>query len=225
MFAVMQVHIIPASSAGVARLLGTMGIEVTRKQVNEWVKKFGKYVEVSRVRAPVKYGRIWHVDEMHTKVNGEKGWLFKVVDEHGNTLAFWFSRRKDQNAADMALRIAEKRTGMKPDRIVRDGAKSYDAVAKRKAWRDIPQTKAHFRGKKTVVRGKFVNLSNNRVEGHHAITRMHLTLRRGEKRVESTNLFLRGKIFFRNIMRAKISKRHSGSYRLFVPWMQIAVLR
>lgn len=151
MFAVMQVHIIPASSAGVARLLGTMGIKVTRKQVNEWVKKFGKYVEVSRVRAPVKYGRIWHVDEMHTKVNGEKGWLFEVVDERGNTLAFWFSRRKDQNAADRALQIAEKTTGMKPDRIVRDGAKSYDAVTKRKAWRDIPQTKAHFRGRRAVV--------------------------------------------------------------------------
>ncbi len=65
----------------------------------------------------------WHVDETYIKVRGRWTYLYRAVDNHGDTVEFWFSERRDLIAAKRFLCKAIKRHG-RPERIVIDGSQT-----------------------------------------------------------------------------------------------------
>jgi putative transposase len=70
----------------VEELLAERGIAVSYETVRRWVAKFGRqYAEELRRRAPTT-GRTWHLDEMGVRIGGVLHWLWRAVDDHGQTL-------------------------------------------------------------------------------------------------------------------------------------------
>jgi putative transposase len=70
----------------VEELLAERGAQVSDETVRRWVGKFGRYYAEELRRREVRAGRTWHLDEVATRVGGRLQWLWRAVDEHGQTL-------------------------------------------------------------------------------------------------------------------------------------------
>ena len=84
----------------VEELLAERGIRVSYETVRRWVAKFGgQYADELRRRA-APAGRTWHMDEMAVRVCGRLHWLWRAVDEHGQTLDVLLQAHRDTAAAE-----------------------------------------------------------------------------------------------------------------------------
>ena len=70
----------------VEELLAERGVSVSYETVRRWVARFGTYYADELRRREVRAGRTWHLDEMATRIGGRVHWLWRAVDEHGQTL-------------------------------------------------------------------------------------------------------------------------------------------
>jgi len=93
----------------------------------------------------------WHLDEMYVKLNGEMVYLWRAVDQEGEVLESFVTRKRDKAAALVFMKKALKRHGS-PEAITTDGLRSYRAAMDEL---DI--------GSKQEI-GRWVN---NRVENSH----------------------------------------------------------
>lgn len=69
----------------------------------------------------------WHLDEMYVKINGEKHYLWRAVDQEGEILESYVTKTRDKNAALRFIKKALKRHGS-PEAITTDGLRSYKAA-------------------------------------------------------------------------------------------------
>jgi putative transposase len=91
------------------------------------------------------------LDEGFVRVNGEQHYLWRAVDQEGEVLESFVTKRRDRKAALIFLRKAMKRYG-RPEVIVTDLLRSYPAAMK---WISIA-------GRQETGRRK-----NNRAENSH----------------------------------------------------------
>ncbi len=89
-----------------------------------WVRS--RHAEALRHRKP-RRGRHWHLDEMRVVINGTVHWLWRAVNEHGDSLDVLLQKHRDTGAAKRFFRrlIDEQEL---PERIVTDGLRSYGAA-------------------------------------------------------------------------------------------------
>ena len=74
------------SSRDVEELLAERGITVSYETVRQWCQKFGPtFANRLRRRRP-RPGDKWHRDEMVLKINGQRHWLWRAVDQDGIVL-------------------------------------------------------------------------------------------------------------------------------------------
>ncbi|GAA4644482.1 IS6 family transposase [Pontixanthobacter gangjinensis] len=146
----------PLSLRNVEDLLSERGIDICHETVRHWWNRFGplfaadvKRQRISRMRGFRQWK--WHLDEVYVKINGEMHYLWRAVDQEGEILESYVTKRRDKKAALRFLRKAMKRHGQ-VERIVTDGLKSYPA-----AMRDLGNL-----DRQEVGRWK-----NNRVENSH----------------------------------------------------------
>ena len=71
----------------------------------------------------------WHLDEMFVKINGETHYLWRAVDDEGEALVSFVTKRRDRKAALKFLKKAMKRYGQ-PRVMVTDKLRSYWASMK-----------------------------------------------------------------------------------------------
>ena len=69
----------------------------------------------------------WHLDEVFVKINGERHYLWRAVDQGGEVLEAFVSKKKDRKAALKFLRKLMKRYP-RPDAIITDRLRSYRAA-------------------------------------------------------------------------------------------------
>jgi transposase-like protein len=62
------------------------------------------------------------MDETYIKVRGQWRYLYRAIDSNGDTVEFWFSKRRNLAAAKRFLSRALKRHG-RPERIVSTAVK------------------------------------------------------------------------------------------------------
>jgi len=88
----------------VKELLAERGVQVSYETVRRRVAKFGaQYADELRKRE-ARRGRTWHLDEMATRVGGRMHWLWRAVDEHGQTLDVLLQEHRDTEAAEWFFR-------------------------------------------------------------------------------------------------------------------------
>ncbi len=67
--------------------------------------------------------RQWNLDETSVKVKGAWFYLYRALDNYGDTVEFYFTANRDLQAAKRFLRKALARHG-KPERITIDGSQT-----------------------------------------------------------------------------------------------------
>jgi putative transposase len=71
----------------------------------------------------------WHLDEVFVKINGERHYLWRAVDDEGEVLESYVTKKRDKKAALKFMNKAMRRYGA-PNEIVTDKLGSYSAAAK-----------------------------------------------------------------------------------------------
>ena len=154
----------PLSLRNVEDLLFERGIDICHETVRFWWNRFGplfaadiKRQRISRMRG-FRHWR-WHLDEMFVKINGETHYLWRAVDQEGEILESYVTKKRDKSAALRFFKKTLKRHGL-VEAIVTDGLKSYPS-----AMRELGMEERREMGR----------WLNNRVENSH------LPLRRRER--------------------------------------------
>ncbi|MEP5938191.1 MAG: IS6 family transposase [Erythrobacter sp.] len=122
----------PLSLRNVEDLLFERGIDVCHETVRLWWNRFGPIfaADINRQRISRMKGFRhwrWHLDEVFVKINGETHYLWRAVDQEGEILESYVTKKRDTNAALKFLRKALKQHGP-TEKIVTDGLKSYPAA-------------------------------------------------------------------------------------------------
>ena len=82
---------VPLSLRDVEDLLHERGIEVSHETVRFWWNRFGPMFAADLRRKRAKRMRFlpqwqWHLDEVFVKINGERQYPWRAVDQHGTVL-------------------------------------------------------------------------------------------------------------------------------------------
>ena len=124
----------PLSLRNVEDLLFERGIDICHETVRMWWNRFGPLFagDIRRQRVSAMRGFRqwrWHLDEVYVKINGEMHYLWRAVDQEGEVLESYVTRKRDKDAALTFMKKALKRHGS-PEAITTDGLASYKAAMK-----------------------------------------------------------------------------------------------
>ena len=122
----------PLSLRNVEDLLFERGIDICHETVRMWWNRFGplfasdiRRQRVSKMRSFRQWR--WHLDEMYVKLNREMVYLWRAVDQEGEILESFVTKKRDKNAALTFMKKALKRHGS-PEATTTDGLRSYGAA-------------------------------------------------------------------------------------------------
>jgi len=121
----------PLSLRQVEDLLHERGVDISHETVRAWWNRFGP-VFAAETRKRRIQNRLfslwrWHLDEVFVRINSEQHYLWRAVDQEGEVLESFVTKRRDREAALKFLRKAMKRYG-RPEVIVTDKLRSYRAA-------------------------------------------------------------------------------------------------
>ena len=137
----------PLSLRQVEDLLFERGIEICHETVRYWWNRFGpifaREIRERQIQNRIYSNWRWRLDEVFVRINGETHYLWGAVDQEGEVLEAFATKRRDRTAA---------RTFPKRAAIVTDRLRSYRA-----ALRDIDMLKVQECGGR----------ANNRAENSH----------------------------------------------------------
>jgi putative transposase len=205
----------------VEELLAERGIVVSYETVRRWVAKFGGQYAMALRRREARPGRTWHLDEMAVRVGGRLYWLWRAVDEHGQTLDVLLQEHRDTAAAERFFRrLLVVSDGVRPARITTDKLGSYAAaLAKLPDLAGVEHL--HVR---SALR------CNNRVEQAHQPTRVRERVMRRFKSPTSAQRFLDAFSRVGNLFRPGRHRLAAADYRAtmrerLATWREVAGLR
>lgn len=104
------------------------GVEVSHEPIRLWTPRFGMEYARRLRRTRGACSNIWHLDELCLMINGERGWLWRAVDDAGEVLDILVQRRRSTYAARRFFRTLSKGLTMVPATIVTDRLASYAAA-------------------------------------------------------------------------------------------------
>jgi len=160
----------------VEEMLAERGIDVSYETIRYWALKFGRlFAQNLRRSSPRPTGR-WHLDEMVVKINGQRMWLWRAVDDEGTVLDMLVQKRRNTVAAVRLLRKLLKRQKAHPETITTDRLASYRA-----ALRHLGLSRRHLPG---------TMLKNNRAENSHLVIRRRERKQQRFKSQRSAQRFL-----------------------------------
>ncbi len=131
--AVMMYVRYPLSLRQVEDHLYERGIDICHETVRYWWNRFGPMFAAAIRKRRVHHRSFsqWrrHLDEVFVRINGERHYLWRVVDHEGEVLEVFATKRRDRKAALAFLKRTMKRYG-RPRSIVTDPLGSYRAAMK-----------------------------------------------------------------------------------------------
>jgi transposase-like protein len=106
------------------------GVSVDHATVNRWVIKSSPPLEEAFHRRTRPVWVSWRMDETSIRVKGEWRYLYRAVDQHGQTIDFLLTEHRHTAAALRFLTHAIRRHGV-PETITIDGSEANEAAIKR----------------------------------------------------------------------------------------------
>ena len=100
----------PLSLRNVEDLLAERGIDICHETVRHWWNRFGPLFAADIKRQRISRMCVfrhwqWQLDEVFVRVNGERQYLWRAVDQEGEVLESYVSKSRDKKAA---LRFMKK---------------------------------------------------------------------------------------------------------------------
>jgi putative transposase len=183
----------------VEELLAKRGITVTYETVRQWCQKFGSaYARKLKTRQG-RLGDTWYLDEVFITIHGEQQYLWRAVDQDGDTIDILVQRRRNQRAAERFFRRLLKGQGGEPRWLMTDKLKSYDA-----AHRTVMPMVSHINQV----------YANNRAEVSHQPTRQRESHMRGFSSATQAQQFLTLHGLTQNLFRVGRHLLQAVNYRL-----------
>jgi putative transposase len=115
----------------VEELLAERGIAVSYETIRQWCCKFGQGFADGVQRRRPRPGDKWHCDEMVLKVNGQRRYLWRAVDQEGIVLDILVQHRRNQEAVEAFLRRLVEGQGYEPRVVITDKLASYPPAVRR----------------------------------------------------------------------------------------------
>ena len=106
----------PSSLRNVENLLFERGIDICHETVRMWWNRFGPLfaADIRRQRVSrmpgFRHWR-WHLDEMYVQLNSKMVYLWRAVDQEGEILESFVTKKRDKEAALTFMKKALKRHG------------------------------------------------------------------------------------------------------------------
>ena len=180
-------------------LLAKRGIIVSYETVRQWCRKFGPDYARQLKRRQGRLGDIWFLDEVFVKINGQRLYLWRAVDQDGDVIDILVQPRRDGRAARRFFRKLLKSQRRKPFRLVTDKLGSYHV-----AHREIMPLVTHDTNR----------YANNRAEVSHQPTRQRERQMRGFKSPDQAQRFLHVHGVIQNLFRVGRHKMKAVHHRL-----------
>ena len=154
--AVFLYHRFCRSLRDVEDLLAERGIVVSYQSIRQWCDRFGSEYARKLKKRQGPLGDIWYLDEVFIKIRGELNYLWRAVDQDGDTIEILVQKRRNKVAAKRFFRKLLKGQHQSPVRRITDKLKSYSA-AQREVFPSVPHSIEQY--------------DNNRAEVSHEPTR------------------------------------------------------
>jgi len=183
----------------VEELLAQRGLTVTYETIRQWCRKFGPAYARKLKKRQGRLGETWHLDEVFVSIHGEPQYLWRAVDQDGDTIDMLVQRRRNTQAAVRFFRRLLKGQRGEPRWMITDKLKSYGA--------------AHGAGMPTVEPINAV-YANNRVEVSHQPTRQQEYSMRGFASATQAQRFLTLHGLTQNLFRLSRHPMQAVNYRL-----------
>jgi len=183
----------------VEELLAERGVTVTYETVRQWCQKFGPDYARKLKKRQGRLGDTWYIDEVFITIQGAQHYLWRAVDQDGDTIDILVQRRRNKQAAIRFFRRLFKGQGREPRWLVTDKLRSYDA-----AHRTVMPTVEHI---------NYV-YANNRAEVSHQPTRQQEYSMRGFTSASHAQRFLTLHGLTQNLFRLGRHLMQAVHYRL-----------
>ncbi|MCW5784587.1 MAG: IS6 family transposase [Nitrospirales bacterium] len=72
---------------------------MTYETVRQWCQKFGLACARKVKKQKGRLGDTWHIDEVFVTIQGQRHYLWRAVDQHGDTIDILVQRHRNQRAA------------------------------------------------------------------------------------------------------------------------------
>ncbi len=192
--------IISLSFRKVEELLAERGIIVSYEAIRHWCLKFGStFAKKLRCRRG-RPGDTWHLDELFIRIRGGRYYLWRAVDQDGQTLDILVQKRRNTGAAKSFFRKLLKGLQYVPNRLVTDKLRSYGA-AHRVSMPSVHHCTTQY--------------ANNRAEVSHQPTRQREHHMRRFKSLRHVQRFLSTHVPINNLFRVSRHLMQVAHYRLF----------
>ena len=192
-----------ARYANLKTALAARGVIVSHEAVRLWCLKFGSAFAKKLRHRRGRPGDTWHLDELFIRIRGERYYLWRVVDQDGQTLDILVQKRRSTSAAKRFFRKLLKGLRYVPNRLVTDKLRSY-AAAHRTTLPSVQHCTNQY--------------ANNRAEVSHQPTRQSERHMRRFKSARQVQQFLSVHSPINNLFRVSRHLIKAAHYRLF--WKQ-----
>ena len=187
----------------IEELMTSRSIFISHEAIRQWTLRFGqKYANALRRRQPAR-GDKWHLDEMVLTIKGKHHYLWRAVDQEGNTLDVLVQSRRSKKAARRFFAKLLKGLCYAPRVLVTDKLKSYAA-----ARADIMLGGEHRQHKGL----------NNRAEVSHQPTRQRERQMRRYKSPRHAQRFLSAHAQINNVFRCRRQHLSAQQYQSARHW-------
>ena len=166
-------------------LIAERGIEVDHVTLFRWVQRFTPLLIDAARPCRHRVGGHWFVDETYVKVSGSWRYVYRAVDQFGQVIAVFVSKKRDLKAATVFFTNAIRSYG-EPAEITTDRAHALVRVVA-----DLLPDALH----------DTTQYANNRVEADHGRLKARLRPMRGLKRDRTASVVIRGHAFIQNLRR------------------------
>ncbi|WP_406240072.1 IS6 family transposase (plasmid) [Acetobacter orientalis] len=168
-------------------MLAERGVSVDHSTIYRWVQRYAPEME-KRLRWYWKrpgFSRSWRVDETYIKVKGRWTYLYRAVDQDGDTIDFYLSPTRNAKAAKrfLAKAVNGLKDWEKPETINTDKASTYGiAISELKKDGKLPDTVQH----------RQVKYLNNVIEADHGKLKQLIRPVRGFKTLKTAYATIKG---------------------------------
>jgi putative transposase len=150
--AVWLYHRFSLSFRDVEDLLAERGIVVSYETIRQWCAEFGPAYARALKKRSGRLGDTWFLDEVFVTILGERCYLWRAVDQDGDTLDILVQRRRDRRAAARFFRKLLKGQGRSPRRLVTDKLRSYSAAKRETMPSAVHDTKPYANNRAELSR-------------------------------------------------------------------------
>ena len=139
----------PLSFRQVEDILHERGIDICHETIRFWVNRFEPKLatEIRNKRVRCHSNWQWHLDEVFVKTNGERYYLWRAVDNEGEVIECFVTKRRNKAAVKKFL-IKTMRKHGSPNVVTTEKLPSYGA-----AFREVGVTDRQLYGGRSNVCG------------------------------------------------------------------------